>query len=117
MTAIEVYRGDSPTFEITVTDQNGDPVDLTGAEIVFSVKKKLTDTAYVFQRKNTAAGGGDDEILIIDAVNGKFRLLLTNAVTQDLELRDYVHDFQITLGTDVHTILPGSFIVLGDVTR
>jgi len=37
---LEIIRGDSEPFEITLADEDGAPIDLTGAIIYFTVKKR-----------------------------------------------------------------------------
>ena len=59
MTEIEMYKKDNLTMRWTIVDANNTGVDVSSASLTFSVKKNFSDAAYSFQRKNTAAGGGD----------------------------------------------------------
>lgn len=58
--AFQIKKGDtSPAIEATVTDQDGDPVDLTGATIYFRMQDISThDTLF------------DKEASIVDATEG-----------------------------------------------
>ena len=117
MTDIEIYRGDNKTWEITVKDVSGEVVDITGAEIIMSVKKNVSDVSYLIQRKNLAAGGDSGQIEIIDAENGVFNLHLVPENTNNLRPSKYTYDIQATISGKVYTILFGGFGVLGDITR
>ena len=47
--AVTVIRGASKTLKLTVKDKKGELVDLTGATIYFTVKRKETDEECVIQ--------------------------------------------------------------------
>jgi len=113
---IEMYRGDSYDAEITITDENGDAVDLTNAEIIFSAKKNNSNTVS-FSRKNTAAGGDATEIEMSDPTNGKFKLHIVPTNTSGLAVYTYDYDIEITISTKVYTVIKDELILLEDVTR
>lgn len=105
-TELAVTQGESATFEITVRDENKVLIDLTGSKIWFGVKHKLLDVPYAILKRNTAAGGSDAEILILDqlvpATKGKARIFLvpddTSSLAIDCALQ-YVCDLWIELST------------------
>lgn len=74
----EVSRGESKTFEHTVTDVAGDPVDLTDAEISFVVRG--LDGEIVLTKTSASA----DEIELTDEDEGIFLVKLTAAETAAL---------------------------------
>ncbi len=64
---IELKQGDSDTLEFAFTDESGNPVDITGATLYFSVKSSLDDSGYFFQKVVTAhtdAQNGGTEVSI-----------------------------------------------------
>ena len=58
---LEVFRGTTARWKVAVTDEDGAPVDLTGATIYFTVRKRPSlsgdDTDAVLQK---AVGDGID---------------------------------------------------------
>ena len=102
-------RGDDKYYILTFTDSNGDPIDITGWIIFFTVKRDLDDT--------------DDEALIkkditshTDPTNGQTRIHLTNDDT-DL-IGSYYYDIQVKKsdGTII-TILEGAITFKKDITQ
>ena len=104
-----ITRGDSQWYTLNVT-AGGEPQDLTGSTVFFTVKRSLADT--------------DDEAVIHksittfdNAINGIATIKLTNSDT-DLPLMRYFYDIQITLPGDfVKTVMKGSFDVVYQVTE
>jgi len=94
---ITMYIGNSETFELEVTDEDDIAVPIIGAEIIFSVKDDFTDEEYIFQRKNSFAGGDDTEIKITDGGNGLAEIYLVPDNTKDLMAGTYVYDVWVKL--------------------
>ena len=83
--AIAVYRGSSATFDVAVADEDGEPVDLTDAALIVTVRDYVGGTL-VFDRRNTAAGGGEGEATVIaPASDGVFRFFVTPIESDLLE--------------------------------
>lgn len=98
-TNIYHIRGDMDSFDVNLTQEDGS--DIGPYIAVFSVKKKITDDAYVFQAP---------------VQNGV--VSLTHDMTNDLEAGDYVWDIEVrTQDGWVQTVGPGIFRVIADVTR
>ena len=53
--AVTATRGASKTLNLTVKDKDGNPVNLTGSTLYFTVKKKETDRVCVIQKISTDA--------------------------------------------------------------
>jgi hypothetical protein len=70
------------TFDVTIKDKDGNVVNISSYRLVFTVDDK--DGVEKFTRKNTAAGGGDDEIEITDGPNGICRIKVVQANTSTL---------------------------------
>lgn len=107
---VQIIRGDDVTLHITFTDQDNDPVDITGSEVFFTVKNKLADV--------------DDDALIATSTtshttpdSGITSIVLTNTDT-DINPGTYVYDLQLIDETDsVSSIIYGKFQIVDDVTK
>lgn len=115
---IEMFKGNSETFELEVVDDEDAPVDITDAEIILSVKQKFEDEEFLFQRKNSFASGGDTEIKITDGTGGLAEIYLIPANTSDIEISGnvrysiFVYDVWVKLssGFEKHVIVDNLFI-------
>lgn len=104
---IIITRGDSYGFNFRVKNAAGTATTLTAA--YFSVKEKLDDTTYVFQK--TLSSG------ITQLSNGDYYVKIEPEDTEELELQRYYYDLQIKISDDVYTPLKGRFDVRWDVTE
>jgi len=109
---ITIRRGDDYTFNITVKDSVGTPVDLSNATIWFTVRKsipikRLVDDLDAAISKKITSGG----------VSGVVSFDLTHEDT-NIESSSYVYDIQYkdSLGK-VHSSASGQFFVIADITR
>jgi hypothetical protein len=94
---MQLARGDSGTFTFTVTDSEDAAVDLTDAEIRFTVTDLAGET--VLELANTAAGGSDDEIEITGAATGVFDVKITTTQS-DLDPTARWADCVVITGAD-----------------
>lgn len=89
-------RADAASGEMAATivglDQTlavGSPVDLTGAKVWFTVKNRVEDVATLVAKRNAAAGGVDNQVLVIvpqtGMVVGYFRVSIDTADTTLLD--------------------------------
>jgi hypothetical protein len=108
---IEVYRGDTRTVEVTITDSDDAAVDLTDYECTFTVKnsKNDPDSKAIIQR--TGFNGVDPSL-------GVTVFSLTSTDTDNV-IKTYDYDVQIYNDTtkDVKTVIVGKFRILQDVTK
>lgn len=69
----------------------GSPVDLTGAKVWFTIKNRVEDAAALVSKRNAAAGGVDNQVLIVvpqaGIALGQFRVLIDVADTSLLDPR------------------------------
>lgn len=105
---MEVIKRDDCDFELVFTDRDGEPVDITGGTVFFTVKKNLYDS--------------DNEAVIKKEITnfespseGKAILQLSRDDT-DIVARDYYYDVQLVLDDKVTSSDRGEFIVRHDVT-
>lgn len=111
-TSVTMYRGDSRTLRVTVTS-GGSPVDLTGYSIAFTVRPDEDADAVI-----TKSSADPTEINITDAANGRLEIYLQPADTENLQLRSYDYDVEITSPTGVvSTVVVGTLTILKDITR
>lgn len=71
---LSIYAGETRTLVVTVTDQDGVAIDLTGAAITYTLNLPTPVT------KTVGAG-----ITITGALTGEFEIVLTEADTQDVD--------------------------------
>jgi hypothetical protein len=117
---INMYLRDDRTLSLTVTDKAGAAVDLTGSKLWFTVKTKTSDadTESVIQKRNTAAGGGNDEIEILDGPAGSAAIYMVPSDTDGVDPGIYVFDVQTTLSDGkTYTVLRGRISFREDVTK
>jgi hypothetical protein len=112
--SVTVIRGSSKTFQLTVVDQLGKPVDLTGAALFFTVKEKLEDPYPLIQKKSS----DPTQILITNPKGGVAQIYLLPQDTANREPKDHVFDCWISLvsGKRYPVIPPSTFEVVAGVT-
>lgn len=104
---LSIYRGDSLSLNITVIDTNGNPVNLAGAQAIFTAKTRENLDEFIIK----------SELDIYDPTNGKMRLELPPEKTT-IEPSSYPADIEITFpGHRVKTIWKSTLEVKWDVGR
>lgn len=106
---MEIIRGDDSDFELTFTDVDGNPIDLTGGTVFLTVKRSLSDP--------------DEDALLQkefidfdDPTGGITVIHLENSET-DLPRGDYYFDIQLKdASSKIESTYVGKFIVKRDVT-
>lgn len=110
---LSAYRGDTVSFPLTFKDKDGNPVDITGWIIFFTLKEEIDDVDNDSAAKITKTITDHD-----DPTNGETSLKLLSSDTYDLDKVNYKYDFQYkTSSGDIKTFLSGSFKFNKDVTR
>ena len=110
---LEIFRGDTKVLEGQAKNSADDtPIDLTGALLWFTVKKKRSDVDPGVLQKTVGSG-----ILITDALQGEFKIEVAPSDTASLNGRFY-WDLQLknTIG-QIFTLASGIFNVVIDVTK
>jgi len=107
--SLEVYRGDSATVSITITDSDGDAFNLTSYTLRLTVKVNARDT-------NDNAIIGPISGSITDAASGTATFPLTTSNT-DVESGSYTYDVEIVSGASTYTVVKSSFKIIEDVTK
>ena len=106
---MEIIRGDDADFELTFKDIDGNPIDLTGATVFFTVKRHKTDsdTSAVLKKEITT---------FTLPLTGVALLELTDTET-DLTPGSYYFDVQLkdTIGK-ITSSYSGRLLVFQDIT-
>jgi hypothetical protein len=106
-----IIPGDNGVITVTVTDDDGDPVDLTGADITFTVKADLgEDDPGIFQ----LGIGTGIELADQDINPGVFTITIPAEDTAPPVLQpglEYQHRTRLTLDSVVTTLLGGTLIL------
>ena len=110
---IRIIRGDDELLQVTFTDENGSPIDLTGSTVFFTVKKK------------SDLSQDNDDLAVIsitvtshsDPTNGITEIPMTKTET-NLDKGDYYWDLQIKdTADDISSVVKGIFEIIEDVTK
>ena len=109
-----MFKGDSRTFRITVTDSNGSVVNITDGDMTFTMKSIATDIVPILQKKSTVPG----EIVFVDPTHGIAEIYILPDDTESLTAKSYVFDVEFITSTDkVYTVYVGTLTLQQDVTN
>lgn len=103
---VTIYKNDSVDLNVTVVDSNGDPVDISGADLQFEIRNNLiTDTIIqVFT---------PSDIEITDGPSGEVTIHLSKDDTELLDPHtEYFYELRGTVDGKATTILSSSLEVL-----
>jgi hypothetical protein len=113
---IILVKGTTKTLELTVTDLDDDPIDITGARVLFTVKEDFEDEFPLIQKTTDVVA----EAVITKPQAGIAEFFLTPSDTQNLETEfDYIYDVWVVQASgDRFAVIPPSVFKLQDsVTR
>lgn len=107
----ELDQGDSILEEVAYTDDNGDPVNLTGFTARMQVRKTAA-SSYAYLVLTSASG------LSIDTDDGIITIAVSPASTALIPAGNYVYDLEVVDSSGyTEKLLAGKFILRGEVTR
>lgn len=113
--AIQVIRGATKHYTLTITNDDGTVYDLTGARVLLTVKKNREAEAPTIQ-KDSAAGVAQVEITA--PRTGVAVVKFAPGDTQTLDIGVYPFDVWVLKGSDRLPVIPRStFEVLEALTR
>ena len=110
-----ITRGEDKNFPLQAFNSSGAVIDLTSATVTFTVKESSASVTPEFTRKNTAAGGNDNEVEVTSATDGLFVVKVSATNTADLNIDTYYYDVQVNDGTNYVTH-SGAFIIQQSVS-
>jgi hypothetical protein len=101
---LTLYAGDDKMYVIYVKDRDMNPVDITGATGVMTIKATKSGSVLVQKSTDTASEGQ------IGAANkGEMYFHIVPDDTKDLDIMQYVFDVRVTLSSGkVYTVLEGT---------
>ena len=109
------YRGDTKAFNLSFKDAGGAPIDVTGHELWFTMKRSVTDADAdaVLQKKIIFPSGTASQ-------SGEGTLTLESTETGAIDPGTYYFDIQKVIPENppvVATLMSGKIAVLPDITR
>jgi len=104
---ISIYQGDTYTHELRIKDSANANVNITSRTYTGQVRKKRNSDTIAATFTST----------LTNAENGIVVLSLSAASTANIAAGTYVYDFQETNGATITTLITGSCIVVGEVSR
>ena len=110
-----LFRGDTIILDMAIA-QAGEALNLTGYAITFTAKKDIKDSDGAVTTIQKTLGSG---IVVTDAADGKIRITLASADTEDFPDVDttYICDVQVKKDGIVSTVAKGTMTVTPDVTK
>lgn len=103
---ITIYRGDTPTISVTVTDDNG-AFDLTDWVAKLTVKGDIKSTETLLEKEIDSIPNPETGIVVFE---------LTSAET-DFPIGEHYYDVELTKDAKVHTVVCDKIKVLQDVNQ
>lgn len=117
MSAIEVFRNDRKAINLNFTDGDGQPIDITGWTVYFTVRIRTTLRGLTETSTDADAVIAKTQTSHISPSEGQTQIILSKDDT-NIDDRNYQYDVQTKSGTGViTTIISDEFIVKPDVTR
>jgi hypothetical protein len=100
---IRLKQGDSDVLEFSFTDESGNPINITGATLYFSVKSSVNDTDYFFQK------------IVTNHTNASEGLTQIEITSEDTNIAgSYLYDCEIVFADGTRdSFLPGSKLKTG----
>lgn len=106
MTDFTMFAGDSKVLVVTIVDDDGAAVNITGAAIKWQAARTVSDSSALISKTTDSPGG----VAITDGADGEFEVTLDEADTDDLDGL-YYHEAEITMSGDTSTVLTGYMVV------
>ena len=103
---INVYRGDSGSFRITMTGPLGVPIDISAATWDGDIRLKAVDTTPITSFDFVPVAGDTSSVDVF-----------LPADKAELLSGKYVYDVEMREGTSVTTLIFGSLVAEADVSR
>jgi len=112
MSDFSMFAGDAKLVTVSVVDDAGDVVNITGASIQWKAAPSVDDEPVI--EKSTAVSPGGIEIT--NGPAGEFVVTLNGNDTEDLSGL-YYHEAEMVLSAAASTVLTGQFVVTKTLIR
>jgi len=108
-----VVKGESKTMPFEALNSSGGVITLADATSTVTMTIKTTTDAVdtTLQKRNTYAGGNDNEIEVTTAASGEFVVKFSSTNTTAFTVRNYSYTIVCYDGTDTYTTHAGALIV------
>lgn len=118
MTTLILRPNDDLVYTASVTDENDDAYDLTGATLWFTAKRRRTDADDdAIVKLYWVSGGANSGISVSDAATGVATVRMTPSQTADFVQAAHFWDLQLAdSGGTVRTVDSGILMVMPAVT-
>lgn len=108
---ISTEQGSTLSRVVTYTNDEGNPVNLTGYTARMQVRPRATSSlAYL---SLTSASGG----ITLGGTTGTITILVDGSVTSEIPSGNYVYDLEVANGAYVDKVMGGDFTLSAEVTR
>lgn len=104
---LSVKIGDTETVSVTLQDENGNPINITGR----------TYSAQIREKPSSASSLATFSCSVTNGAQGKFSCTISSAITSALAPVNAVWDLQENNAGVITTLMAGDAIVSRDVTR
>lgn len=104
----EFPRGDTCPISFNITDYIGNVLDLSTAEIYFTLKNNSGESSYILQKKKSTGG--------IEIEGKQGTTVLQHDDTAQLNYGSYFYDIQIKSGNYVKTLARGYISLTDEAT-
>ena len=104
---IDIYQGDTYVHQLSLKNSSNAVINISTRTYAGQVRKRRSS--------DTITATFTTEIT--DGANGVVVFSLTPNVTSSMASGSYVYDFQETNGATITTLITGSCIVVGEVSR
>jgi uncharacterized protein (DUF736 family) len=113
---VEIYKGESKTFLLTVLDGDRNPIDLAGSEITLTVRPEICDDRVSITKYSVYPAQIE---FISPTANGQAYVHFKPIDTEDLDHGTYVYDVWIKLTNDKEIVViePSPFEIMPPVTE
>lgn len=113
---LDIFRGNNKTFEVSIKDESGQNLDLTGATVYFMVKESVKDEDASAKISKSSAVAG--QIVITNAIGGLCEIYLVPADTSSLPVKRYVYEVKVGLADGrKYTVAMDEFVIKHVVKR
>ena len=107
---LDIDRGRDKTYEVSVTDEAGRILDLTGATVSFMVKNSVRDAD--INAVITKTSDNPAEISITNPVGGICEVIIVPDDTDSLPVKRYVYEIKVlTADNKKYTLSLGKFLI------
>lgn len=103
---LEIYRGDSGSFIVTVTDALGAPIDVSAASWLAEIRETPDSPTPITAMTVTPVAGQPSQVAV----------KITPGSTNPM-MKDGSWDLQMTLGGEITTLMGGKVILAKDVSK